>query len=138
MTAKEEHRYKRLNDLQRNGVQVRKSSDIRFNSGSETGQHIVCKALAGHVMQQAGWVVNGEVEIEGQGDVDVLAWGRQGYLDWAIEVETSPPEGIQEKYLEQYIYPTPINDLVILNCNDMPSNFTDALAWVSDQLPAQI
>jgi hypothetical protein len=137
MTAKEEHRYKKLHELNRHGVDVEGYSSIEFNSGSETSQHLTCKALASYWMEQAGWIVNGEVEIEGRGDVDVLCWGRQDYMSYAIEIETSPPDNVEQKYLEQYIHGTPIDELVILNCNAMPNELDHASAWVADQLPIQ-
>jgi hypothetical protein len=127
----------RLQDLQREGVDVRKPTDIRLNAGgaSETAVHLICKSLATYWMAQAGWVVNGEVEVENRGDVDVLCWGRQDYMSYAIEVESSPPEGVEQEYLEKYIRGTPIDELIVLNANNCPVDHDAALAWVHDQLP---
>jgi hypothetical protein len=138
MTAKKKRRLKQLRDLQRNGVDAQSYSHIQFNSGSETSQHLICKAFASYWLDQAGWVVNGEVTVEGRGEVDILAWGRQGYMSYCVEVETSPPEDVAQRYLEQYIHGTPIDELVVLNCNAMPNELDHASAWVADQLPVEL
>jgi hypothetical protein len=135
----EQYRYTRLQELQREGVDVRKPTDIRLNAGgaSETAVHLTCKALATYWMAQAGWVVNGEVTVENRGEIDALCWGRQGYMSYAVEVETNPQAGIEGQYLTQYVEGTPIDELIVIDAGGMPNQLDEASAWIADQLPIQ-
>jgi hypothetical protein len=140
MTAKEQRRYKEYQSLRREGVLLRKpvqACTILFNSGSETTPHRVAKTLCAEAMNNAGWVVDAEIEMQ-DGEADLIAWGRRDYPTWCIEIETDPPEGVVNDYLEQYVHNTPIDDLCVLRIEDMPNEMDAALGWVEQQLPVQV
>jgi len=120
--------YRRLKD---SGVAVRKSNSIRFNAGgeSETIKHLVGKTLAGMVALRNGYRVDSEVPVKtpnGEGEIDVLAWGNPDRLTYAIEVETSPGPGIRKEKQELYVDPTEVDDIQLINASNLPVNMLHA------------
>lgn len=122
--------YRELKDW---SVEVSKTNSIEFNSGSETGKHVIAKALVGHIGVINGYRVSSEVECS-NGEIDVVLWGVDDRLSLAVECETSPTEETIQSKLERYVKETPLDEIVVINVTEMPDNYHDALGYVADEL----
>jgi hypothetical protein len=124
-------------ELRGSGVQVSKHNTIKPNAGSETAKHIALKALVAHVGIQNGYRIDSEVVINYRGQevyCDVLLWGHDSRMSYAVEVEHSiTPDTVTSKK-EQYVDHTAIDELVVLNATDYPINIQDAYGRVAHEL----
>jgi len=128
------NQYEGRKRLRTNGWDVRQ--DSRYNSGSETVRHSICKQLAGHYLKhELDYRVDMEVPHETRGTVDVLAWGKPDRISpLAVECETSPTQAVEQQKYEAYYVGTPIQELYVLNVSEMPDTTMDAYEWVSKRL----
>jgi len=112
---------------------------VRYNAAgkSETIPHSSTKNLVAHVALQNGYKVDSEVEVsknhETIGDIDVLIWHPER-LTYAVEVETSPAEGVVSEKMEKYVDGTAVDDIQLLNLTDRPEKTLEAAHWVADEL----
>lgn len=120
--------------LKHSGADVQKHNQIRFNGGSETIRHVVCKALAGYVGQINGYRVSSEVELENGGQIDVVLFGHPERLSYAVEIETSPVEWVVNEKLDRYVKDTAIDELVVINPNEVPLNVLEAADYIANEL----
>jgi len=120
--------------LQKQGWNVQKAT--RYNSGSETARHSVCKTLVGHYLHhELAYNVSFEITHEERGEIDVLAWGVPERISpLAVECETSPTVETVEHKLERYVHGTPIKECYVLDVGAMPEGIMPAYSWVEDQL----
>lgn len=118
-------------ELKRNGWTFDKSN--RYNSGSETVAHTVCKTLAGHYLaHEHGYQVGFEVTHEDRGEIDVVAINEDEII--CVECETSPTEDVVDDKLSRYVDGTLIRDMFLLNVNDMPHEWMAAYEWIDSQI----
>lgn len=127
--------YRRLKD---SGVEVSDTNRVCFNEGSETAPHVSLKALAGLVGIRNGYRVDSEVPIDNteyeNGETDVLLWGHESRLTYAVEIETSIAPGTKNRKLDKYVRETAIDDMQIINVTQAPSNMVDAFGFVASEL----
>ena len=122
--------YESRKELQDSGWDVTKAS--RFNSGSETINHSVCKHLSAHYLRhELGYKVAFETTHQKRGEIDVLAWGERETI--CIECETNPNNDVIRDKLDRYIHGTPIDEMFLLNVDEMPYDIHGAYTWVDDQ-----
>jgi len=122
--------YDARKELQREGWDVSKAS--RFNSGSETVAHSVCKHLSAHYLRhELGYKVAFETTHQKRGEIDVLAWGQRETI--CIECETNPNNDVVRDKLDRYIHGTPIDEMFLLNVDEMPHDIHGAHAWIDEQ-----
>jgi len=121
-------------ELEAAGWKVRQRDAVAFNSGSETVKHAVCKLLTCYVLKERGYRVDTEVEKEGVGEIDIVAYGIADEPAFVVEVETSPTEDIVKDKIARYHDNEPYRDVFVLNPNDMPVNMLEAREWIQEQL----
>jgi hypothetical protein len=133
MTDKRRYQeYADRTELEKCGWNVTKAS--KYNSGSETLQHSMCKNLVGHYLTHIkGRNVCFEATHAERGEIDVLAWGGDD-APIAVECETSPVEDVVKDKIERYVHGTPIRECFVLNVNNMPTDIHEAYAWIESQL----
>jgi RecB family endonuclease NucS len=128
------HEYTAYRQLKDAGVDVRKHNQVRFNAGSETTKHAVCKTLVAKALLANGYRVDSEVDMK-HGTVDILGWGNADRLVYVIELETSPTAEVKEDKLQRYVHQQPgIDDMLLVNVSQMPVNMLEALDYVADSL----
>lgn len=129
------HEYRKL---QNSGVDVTDENRIKFNTGSETVPHAVCKQLVGLAGLRNSYRVDSEVSVEnqhvGDGEVDVLLWAHDSRLSYAVEVETSIAAHTKQRKKDKYVDETAIDDILMLNVAQCPMDMVDAYGWVATQL----
>jgi hypothetical protein len=130
LTPKQLSEYRELKD---HAVEVSDSNQIEFNSGSETIPHVIGKALVGHIARHHGYRVSSEVVVP-NGEIDIILWGNEDRLSYAVELETSPNEETKQDKLERYVKETPLDDMILLNLNEMPINPLEAAKWIQEEL----
>mgnify|MGYP007047131310 CR=1 FL=1 len=134
MTKREQHKYQSYRELHNAHVEVAKSNQIEFNSGSETIKHAVAKLLVGYIGHTNGYWVSSEVDVP-QGEIDVLLWGHESRLTYAVEVETGWTDTTLYDKTERYVHSVgPIDDIVPIEVTEMPINMIEATEWISEQL----
>lgn len=101
-------------DLKDSGVSLQKRNQIRFNSGSESVDHLIAKAIVGYIGHKNDYRVSSEVEVP-NGEIDIVLWGHKERLSYAVEVETNPEDQTIQDKLETYIYQTNIDDMIVIN-----------------------
>lgn len=133
MTDKRRYQeYADRTELSKCGWNVTKAS--RYNSGSETLAHAVCKVLVGHYLTHIkGRNVCFEATHGERGEIDVLAWGNED-TPIAVECETSPTDDVINDKIDRYVKGTPIRECFVLNPNEMPENYFKAFEWIENQL----
>lgn len=122
--------YRELKDW---SVEVSKTNSIEFNSGSETGTHVLAKAIVGHLGVSNGYRVSSETQCP-KGEIDMVLWGHPDRLSYAVELEHSPTKEIKQSKLERYVLGTPLDELCLININNLPKDRHKALAWIGEQL----
>ena len=131
MTKRSKDLYHNRKELESNGWGVVKSS--RYNSGSETLAHSVCKLITGHYLKHdCGYKVDFEVEHPTRGEIDVLAWGETDSI--CVECETNPSDDTISDKIDRYVTGTPIRDMFLLNVDNLPVGWTEAYLWIDEQL----
>jgi len=125
-------------ELADSGVQVRRNNNIRPNTGSETARHLLIKSLVAHVGLEARYRVDSETPVETDSAtdsaIDVLLWGHDSRLTYAVEVETSPLPEVVESKVDKYVHQTAVDDMLVLNVAECPEDMTDAYGWVASEL----
>lgn len=126
--------YNQRTQLQKANWQVQKAT--RYNSGSETVRHSICKTLAGHYLHhEQDYSVSFEVVHDQRGEIDVLAWGLDDRISpLAVEVETSPTDDVVKSKLSRYVHGTPIQECFVINVSEMPDAIRPAYDYVTNQL----
>jgi len=130
MNSNQHIAYRRLKN---NGFNVQKNNQIRFNSGSETAKHAVAKTLVGHIALQHGYRVSSEVKVQDVGEIDVLLWGKEARMNYAVECETSPTSETIQSKKSKYVRP-PVDDIIIINVTDLPVDYLKAIEYVREEL----
>jgi hypothetical protein len=120
--------------LQNAGWNVQKHNQVRFNSGSETIKHAVAKMLVAQAGARNGYRVSSEVDHSHRGEIDILLWGNPDRLTLAVECETSPTDDVIEDKVDRYVRDTPIDDLVLVNVTELPTDMLDAYAEIMEVL----
>lgn len=121
-------------ELHNNGWNVNKHNQIRPNSGSETVKHLVAKALVAHAGLELGYKVDSEVSHSHRGEVDILLFGNPDRLMLAVECETSPTDEVIQDKVDRYVKNTPIDDLVLVNVTELPTDMLDAYGEIKELL----
>jgi hypothetical protein len=120
--------------LQASGIQVQQTDQIRLNSGSETFAHEIAKLAVGHIGKANDYWVSSEVDC-GQGDIDVVLWGHPDRLTYAVEVETGWTDETKQDKRKRYVDDqTGIDDMLTVEVTEMPTDWMDALGYVSREL----
>lgn len=130
MDKQEVQSYRQLKD---SGVDLQKQNQIRFNSGSETIPHLCCKAIAAHIAHANGYRVSSEVEVP-NGEIDLVIWGHDSRLSYAVEVETSPTQETIDSKVDRYVHQTPIDDIIIIKPNNVPNDMVDATEFIANEM----
>ena len=134
MTNKRQYdEYSQRKELQSANWRVEKADKIEFNHGSETNKHIQTKVAAAIVLQERGYRIDSEVEMEG-GTVDLLGYGRDDGDVIVVECETSPTEDVISDKIERYIYNQPPRECYVLDTNETPTDFIESIEWMRNQL----
>jgi len=133
MTKREREEYVARREIQDSGWKLDKTDKIEFNSGSETVKHVVGKALVAKVLKERGYRVDSEVEKDGVGEIDIVAYGKEQDT-FAVELETSPTDEVVQDKLERYYHGEIFREVFVLNLNEMPVNMLKAKDWVSQQI----
>lgn len=135
MSNKRRHdKHKAYRELQHSSVKVQQSNQVRLNSGSETFAHRLAKLAVAHIGEQHNYWIASEVQVPG-GSVDILLWGLPDRLTYAVECETNWVDSVREHKLETYVEKVdPIDDMLTVEVNGMPSDYHNALAYVSDEI----
>jgi len=131
MNKRKRTRLDAYTELQKAGVDVRKCHDLRFNAGEETFAHGVGKLAASFLGVRNGYWVNGEVECDNGGEIDVLLWGHESRSTYAVEVESNWTDETMQKKLDKYVKPYPIDDILPVEATELSANYMDALEDVS-------
>ena len=132
MTESDYEDYRRLTDA---GFDLEDSTYIKLNSGSETAKHAVAKTLCARYLDQIGYTVESEVELENQGTVDLLAYGHPERLTYVVEVETSPTRDTMLNKVEKYVKSNQAaDDMLWVNVTAMPTDMLDAQEYVKTEL----
>lgn len=90
--------YRRLKQA---GWDVDKTQSVKFNGGSESLAHMVCKLLAADVCRDVGYRVDTEVEGP-HGEIDVLAYHPKR-LTYCIEIETNASDDVIQDKKQRYV-----------------------------------
>jgi len=82
------------------------------------------------------WVIVGvSAFVVPQGEIDVLLWGHESRLTYAVEVETGWTDTTLYDKTERYVHSVgPIDDIVPIEVTEMPINMIEATEWISEQL----
>ncbi|MUV59961.1 hypothetical protein [Halobacterium sp. CBA1126] len=120
-------------DLQDAGWRVQQQDAIAFNEGSESTQHLIAKTLVANELRDRGYRIDTEVEKEGVGEIDVVAYGK-GEPPFAVEVETNPTEDVVSDKLHRYYEGEPYCECYVLDVDELPDSITAAQEWVEAQL----
>jgi len=132
MTKQQRDNYERENWLQAHGWDV--ETKIQSNAGSETTQHFLCKCIVVHHYRQQGMRVTTEATHGDRGEVDVLIHGEPDGAPFAVECETSPTQEVIDDKIDRYVMGSPLRECFVLNVSEMPSDMSEAYAWVEGQL----
>jgi hypothetical protein len=124
-------------ELKDHRVDVSKSHQIEFNSGSETTHHICAKAIVGHIGRMNGYQISSEVTVP-NGEIDVVLWGHLERLSYAVELEHAPSKEIKQDKLSRYVQETPLDDMVLINLNECPPHMIEAAAYIADELGLEL
>lgn len=139
-----EYRAKEQSQLKQSGVDVSFESYVKPNSGSETIQHYITKSICAYIMEQNGWIVNSEVEIEQEPndpnpkECDLVCWGNMGRNSWIIEIERNAKQEVLDQKLDVYVKQTNVSDMTVIHPGEIPDNLQDALGAIEQQLPIQL
>jgi len=77
-----------------------KTDSIRFNGGSETDRHLVCKAQVAWFLSQQGYRICSEVKNDaGTAEADILAYGN-GEPPFIVETETGLTDDVKATLAE--------------------------------------
>jgi hypothetical protein len=120
-------------ELKDHAVDVKKHNQIRFNSGQEGVPHIIGKALVGMIGKENGYRVSSEVSAP-KGEIDMVLWGNDKRLSYAVELETDPETDTVESKLNRYVHETPLDDMILINLTEMPINCLHALDFIQEEL----
>jgi len=118
--------------LKKHNINVQKTNQTRFNSGSETLKHRIAKTVVAHVGLQRGYNVASEVEVPG-GEIDVLLWTGKDRLNYAVECETSPTAKTLKDKQKRYVR-GPVDDMLTVNVSELPVDYLEAQAYVQKEL----
>ena len=132
MTKADYEDYRRLTDA---GFDLQDSTYVKLNSGSETAKHALAKTLCARYLDQLGYTVESEVQLENQGTVDLLAYGHSERLNYVVEVETSPTRDTMLNKVEKYVKSNQaVDDMLWVNVTAMPTDMLDAQEYVKTEL----
>jgi len=133
MTKRDKEMWSQKRELKDAGWQVYQES--RFNSGSETLAHSLCKAIVGHYLaHEHNFNVCFEVPHDGdRGEIDIVAWSQDDII--SIECETAPEDEIISDKLNRYVKNgSPIREMFVLDPLEMPAEWMEAYKWVDQEL----
>jgi len=107
--------YRRLKDA---GWEIDKEQSVKFNGGSESDAHAVCKLLACIVCRDAGYRVDTEVVGE-HGEADIVAYHPER-TNLCIEIETNADRATVMDKKGRYVDSNDgINEIFVLDPLDM-------------------
>lgn len=132
MNARQAQEFRQRKVLRDHGWNVPQTDYIAWNSGSETVEHFLAKAMVGHALKQDGFRVASEVEGPG-GEIDVLAYGTDDE-PVAVECETGLTDDVTSQKIGQYVRGTPIRDCLFVEVEDLPETIPDAYAFIRGEL----
>lgn len=138
MTKRERDEYQQRRELNAAGWDVRKRDSVAFNSGSESPEHITCKALVSWYLKQQGYRVSTEVENQdGTAEADIVAYGRDEPA-FIVECETGITDAIREKKLSQFFHNEPYCEAYLLEVENMPDSIDEIIDWIQAELGGSI
>jgi len=130
LTPNQRSEYRELKDY---SVEVETWNHTEHNSGSETIPHAVAKHLVGMVGVRNGYRVSSEVVCSG-GSIDMLLWGHDDRLTYAVECETGLVPEVKESKIDRYVKQTPIDDIQFVEVNNLPMDMVEAYAHIAETL----
>lgn len=141
MTNKRQHeKYAQYRELKNAGYQIHDDIGIRPNSGSETLTHWIAKCVGAHVLTNAGFRVDSEVEryeyptaASAVGEVDLLAFGHEDRLPIVLEMERDVDRDVVKDKLEKY-HVEPIREVFVIAVDDL----SDDPEEMRDEIRAEI
>lgn len=117
--------------LQAAGWDVQKQDSVKFNHGSETIDHLLCKLLTAYTLREQGYRVDTEVQM-GSGEVDVLAYS--GEDKFVVECETDPTTEVVSEKVGAYVRGEPVRECFVLPVDQMPLDMKAAQEWIAQEL----
>lgn len=129
------HAYPEYRELTSAGWSVSKTNNASFNGGSsETYQHWMGKCAAAYVGVENGYRVDSETEHQERGEIDILLYGNPERITLAVEIETDPENDVVQDKLERYVYNTPIQDMILIDVDEIPTEMHRAKHYVAGEL----
>lgn len=119
--------------LKQAGWDVPQQDMVAFNSGSETVEHFLCKAILAFQLKQQGFRVASEVEGPDGQVADLIAYGTED-PPVAVETETNLSDEVIQKKVGQYVNGQPMRDVLPIDVDQMPENIHEAREWAGGQL----
>jgi hypothetical protein len=133
MTKRQQSELSQRRELQSAGWDVNQKDSVAFNSGSETQRHAFCKLAVAWVLKERGYRIDSEVTMD-NGEVDILAYGREDGDIIAVECETSPTKEVVRDKIDRYVSGQPVRECFVLTVNDMPNTIQEAVEWARGEL----
>jgi len=81
-----------------------------------------------------GWKADCEVTYPNGRECDVLLWAPDR-LNYAVELETNPQDGIQREKLNHYVHTNNvIDEMILVDITETPNNLDDVEMWLNEEL----
>jgi len=133
MNKRTRREWEHRDTLKKAGWKVPKRDAVAFNGGtSESAAHFFAKCAVAFVLKQDGYRVASEVEGP-TGEIDVVGYGTEDE-PIAVEVETNPSEEVVQDKLSRYVHGQPFRDMFLLDVDELPETFDEAVEWVREEL----
>ena len=107
--------------LKNSGVSVDDNHTIAPHTGQETKKHYHAKCAVAHIGMQENYIVNTECDT-GRGRADVVLWGHESRLSYAVEIETDIQPETKKDKLQQYVRETALDDMVLIEAKGLEYN----------------
>jgi hypothetical protein len=119
--------------LHRAGLDLNTQPTFETNGGSETTTHAVAKLITARLFLEEGWLADCEVTLQNGREMDVFAYNHDR-LNYAIELENNPRDGIKREKLKHYVDTnTVVDDMLLLDITNAPTDIDDLERWLADR-----
>jgi len=119
--------------LHRAGLDLSTQPTFETNSGSETTTHAVAKLITARLFLEEGWLADCEVTLPNGREMDVFAYGPDR-LNYAVELEQNPREGIKNEKLKHYVHTNQVvDDMLLIDISNAPTNIDELERWLADR-----
>lgn len=141
MTNKRQHeKYAQYRELKDAGYQIHDDLGVRPNSGSESLKHWIAKCVGAHVLTNAGFRVDSEVEryeyasaASAVGEVDLLGFGHEERKPIVLEMERAVDRDVVRDKLEKY-HVDPVREVFVIAVDDLRDDSEE----MRDEIRAEI